>query len=64
MHSDVVVQGAVICGDVGTERAVPLHYLPLYDLAFVDKGTTLFDLPCGSRADDVIQPDIPVLSVV
>ena len=64
MHPDVVVQGAVICGGIGAERAVPVRHLPLYDPAFVDKGTTLFNLPRGGRADDVIQPDVPVSSVV
>ena len=64
MHTDVVVQSAVVCGGVGTEQAVPVRYLPLYDPAFVDKGTTLFDLPHGSRAYDVIQPDVSVPSVV
>ena len=64
MHPDVVVQGAVICGGVGVERAVPVRHLPLYNLAFVDKGTTLFNLPRGSWADDVIQPDVPVSSIV
>ena len=64
MHPDVVVQGAVIRGGVGAERAVPMRHLPLYDPAFVDKGTTLFNLPRGSQADDVIQPDVPVSSVV
>ena len=39
-------------------------HLPLYDPAFVDKGTTLFNLSGGSWADDIIQSDVPVLSVV
>ena len=64
MHPDVVVQGVVICGGIGAERAVPVRHLPLYDPAFLDKGTTLFNLPHGSWADDVIQPDVPVSSVV
>ena len=64
MHPDVVVQGAVICGGVGAEWAVPVRHLPLYDPAFVDKGTTLFNLRRGSWADDVIQPDVPVSPVV
>ena len=64
MHPDVVVQGAVICRGIGAERAIPMHHLPLYDPAFVDKGTTLFNLSRGSRADDIIQPDVPVSSVV
>ena len=64
MHLDVVVQGAVICRGIGAERAIPMCHLPLYDLAFVDKGTTLFNLSHGSRADDIIQPDVPVSSVV
>ena len=64
MHLDVVVQGAVICRCVGAERAIPVCHLALYDPAFVDEGTTLFNLSGGSRADDIIQPDVPVLSVV
>ena len=64
MHPDVVVQGAVIRGGVGAERAVPVCHLPWYDPAFVHKGTTLFKLPRGSWADDIIQPDFPVSSVV
>ena len=64
MHPDVVVQGAVICRGVGAEQAIPVCHLPLYDPAFVDKGTTLFNLSCGSLADDIIQPDVPVSSVV
>ena len=62
MHPDVVVQGAVICRGVRAERAIPVGHLPLYDPAFVDKGTTLFNLSHGSRADDIIQPDVPVSS--
>ena len=64
VHPDVVVQGAVIGRGIGTERAIPVCHLPLYDPAFVNKGTTLFNLLCGSRADDIIQPNVPVLSVV
>ena len=64
MHPDVVVQGAVIGRGVGAERAIPVHHLPLYDPAFVDKGTALFNLFGGSRADDIVQPDVPVSSIV
>ena len=64
MHPDVVVQGAVICQGIGAERAIPVCHLALYDPAFVDKGTTLFNLSGGSRADNIIQPDVPVPSVV
>ena len=64
MHLDVVVQGAVICRGVGAEQAIPVRHLPLYDPAFVDKGTTLFNLSCGSQADNIIQPDVPVSSIV
>ena len=64
VHPDVVVQGAVIGRGIGAERAIPVRHLPLYDPAFVDKGTTLFNLFGGSWADDVIQPDVPVLSIV
>ena len=64
VHPDVIVQGAVIGRGKGTERAIPVCHFPLYDPAFVDKGTTLFNLPCGGRAYDIIQPDVPVSSVV
>ena len=64
MHPDVVVQGAVICRGIGAERAIPVCHLPLYNPAFVDKGTTLFNLSCGSWADDIVQPDVPVSSLV
>ena len=63
MHPNVVVQGAVICGGVGAEWAIPVCHLPLYDPAFVDKGTALFNLLGGSQADDIIQSDVPVSSI-
>ena len=44
VHPDVVIQGAVICQGVGAKRAIPVHHLPLENLAFVDKGTALFHL--------------------
>ena len=64
VHPDVVVQGAVIGRGIGTERAIPMCHFPLYDPAFVDKGTTLFNLLCGRWAYDIIQPDVPVSSIV
>ena len=64
VHPDVVVQGAVIGRGVETERAIPVCHFPLYNPAFVDEGTTLFNLPCGGRAYDIIQPNVPVSSVV
>ena len=64
VHPDVVVQGAVICGGVRAERAIPVYHLPLYDPAFVDKGTALFNLFGGSRADDIVQSNVPVSSIV
>ena len=64
VHPDMVVQGAVIGGGVGAEWAVPVCHLPLYDPAFVHKGTALFNLFGGSRADNIIQPDVPVSSIV
>ena len=64
MHPDVVVQSVVICRGVGAEQAIPVRHLALYDPAFVDKGTTLFNLPGGSRADNIVQPNVPVSSVV
>ena len=35
MHPDVIVQSAVVCQGIGTEQAIPVHYLALYDPAFV-----------------------------
>ena len=64
VHPDVVVQGAVVSGGIGAERAVPVRHLPLYVPAFVDKGTALFNLFDGSRADDIVQPDVPVLPII
>ena len=64
MHPDVVVQGAVIGRGVGTEWAIPVCHLPLHVPAFKDKGTTLLNFLGGSRAYDIIQPDVPVPSVV
>ena len=64
MHPDVVVQGAVIGGSIRAERAIPVRHLPLYDPAFVHKGTTPFNLFDGSQADDIVQPDVPVSSIV
>ena len=39
-------------------------HLPLDNLAFVDKGTALFHLFGGSRADDIVQSDVPISSIV
>ena len=64
MHPDVVVQGAVIGRGIGTEWAILVCHLPLHIPAFENKGTTLFNLPGGSRAYDIIQPDVPVPSIV
>ena len=64
VHPDVVVQGVVISGDVGAEWAIPMCHFPLYDPAFVDKGTALFNLFGGSWADDIVQSDVPVSSIV
>ena len=64
VHPDVVVQGVVIGRGVGAEWAIPVRHLPLYNPAFVDKGTALFNLFGGSRADDVVQPNVPVSSIV
>ena len=55
MHPDVVVQSAVICRGVGAEGAIPVCHLAMYDPAFVHKGTTLFNLPGGSWADNIAQ---------
>ena len=64
VHPDVVVQGAVICRGIGTEWAIPVCHLPLDDPAFVGKGTTLFHLFGGSRADDIVQSHVPISSTV
>ena len=64
VHSNVVVQSAVVSGGVGTEGAVPVRYLPLYVLASVHKGTALFNLFGWGRADDIVQPDVPVSPII
>ena len=64
VHPDVVVQGVVIGGGIGAEQAIPVCHLPLYDPVFVDKGTTLFNLFGGSWADDIVQSDVLVSSIV
>ena len=64
VHPDMVVQGAMIGGGVGAERAIPVRHLPLYDPAFVHKGTALFNLFGGSRPDNIVQPNVPVSSIV
>ena len=64
VHSNVVVQSAVVSGGIGTERAVPVCYLPLYVPASVHKGTALFNLFGQGRADDIIQPDVPVSPII
>ena len=64
MHPDVVVQGAVIGRGVGAEWAIPMCHLPLYNPAFVHKGATPLNLFGGSRADDIVQPNVPVSSIV
>ena len=64
VHPDVVVQGAVICRGVGAERAIPMCHLPLDDPPFVDKGTILFHLFGGCQAEDIVQYDVPILSIV
>ena len=64
VHSNVVVQSAVVSGGVGTEWAVPMRHLPLYIPAFVHKGTTLFNLFGRGWADDIVQPDVPVSPII
>ena len=64
MHPDVVVQGAVVGRGVRAERVIPVRDFTLDDPAFVDMGATLLDLSRGGRADNVIQPDVPVASIV
>ena len=64
MHPDVVVQGAVVGRGVRAERAIPVCDFTLDDPAFVDMGTTLLDLSRGGWADNVIQPNVQVASVV
>ena len=64
VHPNVVVQGAVIGEGIGAEWAIPVCHLPLYNQAFVHKGTALFNLFGGSRADNIVQPNVPVLSIV
>ena len=64
VHSNVVVQSAVVSGGIGTEWAVPVRYLPLYVPASVHKGTALFNLFGRGRADNIIQPDVPVSPII
>ena len=64
MHRNVVVQSAVVSGGVGTERAVPVRYLPLYVPASVHKGTALFNLFGRGWADDIVQPNVPVSPII
>ena len=64
LHWNVVVQSAVVSGGVGTERAVPVRYLPLYVPASVHKGTTLFNLFGQGWAEDIVQPDVPVSPII
>ena len=64
VHPDVVIQGAVICWGIGAEWAIPICHLPLENLAYVDKGTALFHLFGGSRADDIVQSYVPVSAIV
>ena len=64
VHPDVVFKSLVVGQRVGTERAVPVRYLTLNHLAPVDQTAAPFHFPCGGWADYVIQPDVPVPSVV
>ena len=64
VHSNVVVQRAVVSGGVGTERAVPVRYLPLYVPVSVHKGTALFNLFGQGQADNIVQPDVPVSPII
>ena len=64
VHSNVVVQSAVVSGGIGTERAVPVRHLPLYVPAFVYKGTALFNLFGRGWADNIVQPDVPVSPII
>ena len=64
VHLNVVVQSAVVSGGIGTERAVPVHYLPLYIPASVHKGTALFNLFGRGWADDIVQPHVPVSPII
>ena len=64
VHPDVVIKGPVVCRHVGTERAIPVRYLTLNDLAFVNQTTALLHFPCGGWADDIVQSNVPITSVV
>ena len=64
VHPDVVVQGLVIRRCIGTEWAIPICDLPLDDPASVNQTAVLLHLSWGGRADDVIESDIPILSIV
>ena len=64
VHLDVVVKGPVVCRGIGTEWAIPVCDIPLDDPASVNQTVVLLHLSCGGRADYIIKPDIPILSVV
>ena len=64
VHPDVVVQGLVVCRGIGTERTIPVCDLPLDDPASVNQTAMLLHLCCGGWADYVIEPDLPIPSIV
>ena len=64
VHLDVVVQGPVVCRGIGTEWAIPVCDLPLDDPAPVNQTAVLLHLFCGGRADYIVEPDIPIPSIV
>ena len=64
VHPDVVVQGPVIRRCIGTERAIPICDLPLDDPASVNQTAVLLHLSCGGQADNVVESDIPIPSIV
>ena len=64
VHPDMVVQSLVIHRGIGTEWAIPVCDLPLDDPASVNQTAVLLHLSCGGWADDVVESNIPVPSVV
>ena len=64
VHPDVVVKSPMVRRRVRTERAVPVRYLTLNHLPFMNQATALLHFPSEGWADYIIQSNIPVTSVV
>ena len=49
---------------VGAEQAIPVCHLPLDDPASVNQTAVLLHLSCRGRADNVVESNIPIPSIV